>query len=203
MEPNLLMRAWMMAHLHGAKYQAVVCLCGSNGEAAFRESLSPQYTSERHDAKGLRTFYVYGTYDGGSLSRITSNRELGGIGIKPLSITVTSNTRSWTRDDLAFNYQLESLNLQVERLAKIPSSFLLFCHNLQHVDLASLHAVEKIGNEFLAGCSSLKEVDLTPLTNVKMVVPEEMRLIDEYQPRAPAQNGGNTVCVFIWLFELS
>ena len=59
MQPNLLMRAWMMAHLYGAEYQAVVCHAGSGGEVAFRESLCPQYTSDRHDAKGLRTYLWY------------------------------------------------------------------------------------------------------------------------------------------------
>ena len=61
MKPNLLMRAWMMAHVYVAEYQAVVCLCGSSGEVAFREALCPQYTSDRHDAKGLRTYHITGT----------------------------------------------------------------------------------------------------------------------------------------------
>ena len=70
MEPNLLMQVWMMAHLYGAKYQAVVCYAGSSGEVAFRESLCPQYTSDRHDAKGLRTYHITGTCDGTSIRRI-------------------------------------------------------------------------------------------------------------------------------------
>ena len=41
MRPNLLMRAWMMAHLYGEEYQAVVCYAGSDSEVAFRESLCP------------------------------------------------------------------------------------------------------------------------------------------------------------------
>ena len=61
MKPNLLMRAWMMAHLYGAEYQAVVCLCSSSGDVAFRESLCPRYTYDRHDAKGLRTYHITGT----------------------------------------------------------------------------------------------------------------------------------------------
>ena len=44
MDPPLLVRAWMMAHLYGAKVQAVVCYAGSSGEVAFRESLRAQYT---------------------------------------------------------------------------------------------------------------------------------------------------------------
>ena len=52
MKPNLLMRAWMMAHVYGAEYQAVVCYAGSDGEVAFREALCPQFTSTRHDAEG-------------------------------------------------------------------------------------------------------------------------------------------------------
>ena len=64
MKPNLLMRSWMMAHVYGAEYQAVVCHAGSDGEVAFRESLCPQYTFERHDAKGLCTYHITGTCGG-------------------------------------------------------------------------------------------------------------------------------------------
>ena len=74
MNPNLLMRAWMMAHLYGAEYQAVVCLCGSSGDVAIRESLCPQYTSDRHDAKGLRTYHITGTSGGRRISRIVCVR---------------------------------------------------------------------------------------------------------------------------------
>ena len=45
MEPNLLMRAWIVAHLSTARYHAVVCCAGSAGEVAFREALYPQYKS--------------------------------------------------------------------------------------------------------------------------------------------------------------
>ena len=73
MDPPLLVRAWMMAHLYGAKYQAVVCYAGSNGEVAFRESLRAQYTSHRHDAKGLCSYYITGTCGGeANVSRIMS-----------------------------------------------------------------------------------------------------------------------------------
>ena len=49
--------AWMMAYLYSALHQAMVCFGGSIGEIAFRESLRPQYSSsERHHAKGLRTY---------------------------------------------------------------------------------------------------------------------------------------------------
>ena len=96
MEPPLLVRAWMMAHLWGARYQAIVCCGGSSGEAAFRESLRAQYTSTRHDAKGLRTYYITGTCGDGCISRIASTRignEVCGAN-GPLRITVTSNTSS-------------------------------------------------------------------------------------------------------------
>ena len=104
MLPNLLMRSWMMAHLYGAEYQAVVCYAGSSCEVAFRESLCPQYTSDRHDAKGLRTYHITGTCGGVSISRIASGRigdEVAGCDGCPLRITITSNTRSWQDGDLS------------------------------------------------------------------------------------------------------
>ena len=72
MEPNLLMRAWMVAHVYGAKHQAAVCCAGSSGEGAFRESLGLQYTSSRHDATGLCTHYITGTCGDTPISRIYS-----------------------------------------------------------------------------------------------------------------------------------
>ena len=95
MQPNLLMRAWMMAHLYGAEYQAVVCHAGSSGEVAFRESLCPQYTSDRHDAKGLRTYHITGTCGSRSIGRIACGRlgrEVVGANSGPLHVTITSNT---------------------------------------------------------------------------------------------------------------
>ena len=172
MEPNLLMRTWMMAHVYGAKYQAAACCAGSSGEAAFRESLEPSYTSARHDAKGLRTFHITGTRGGDSVSRIASGcigHHVVGGPKGALRITVTSNTSSWEEGDLNFNPNLHGLTLKVERLTHIPTFFLHDCPHLEHLDLAPLHAIRKIPSGFLSGCSGLREVDLTPLVNVDEV----------------------------------
>ena len=176
MKPNLLMRAWMMAHLYGAEYQAVVCYAGSSGEVAFRESLCPQYTSDRHDAKGLRTYHITGTCGGTSISRIACGHIGHAVpGVpdnKPLRITVTSNTHAWQGGDLEgvdngsgipeFS-ELTRLDLNVERLVEIPPHFLRGCHNLEHIDLAPLANVRAVREGFLQGCSGLAGVDLGPL----------------------------------------
>ena len=112
MKPNLLMRAWMMAHLYGAEYQTVVCYAGSSGEVAFRESLCPQYTSDCHDVKGLRTYHITGTCGGTSISRIACRqigRKIFGVNTDQLQITITSNTHSWQAGDLTRNQHLVSL----------------------------------------------------------------------------------------------
>ena len=145
MQPNLLMRAWMMAHLYGAEYQAVVCHAGSSGEVAFRESLCPQYTSDRHDAKGLRTYHITGTCGDKSISRIACGRlgrELAGANTGPLHITVTSNTHSWQDGDLTGNQHLVSFDLDTQSIVEIPSGFLSLCTNLQRVNLESLRHFE-------------------------------------------------------------
>ena len=101
MEPPLLVRAWIMAHLWGAKYQAMVCRGGSSGEAAFRESLRAQYTSTRHDAKGLRTYHITGTCGGGCVSRIASARtggEVRGAKGRPLDVGRYTSQSPPTRD---------------------------------------------------------------------------------------------------------
>ena len=166
MKPNLLMRAWMMAHLYGAEYQAVVCLCGSSGEVAFRESLGLQYTSDRHHVEGLRTYHITGTFGDTSISRIACGhigRDVAGTDGGPLHITITSNTHSWQDGDLTRNRQLVSLDLDMPSMVSIPSDFLSGCVNLQRVNLASLGAVEILPEDFLCGCSSLEGVDLSPL----------------------------------------
>ena len=143
MDPPLLVRAWMMAHLYGAKYQAIVCCGGSNGEAAFRESLRPRYTSERHDAKGLRTYYITGTCDETAVSRITSGcigSNICGANGKPLRIAVASNTCLWQKGDLE-NISLVSLDLEMDRLVGISDNFLALCAGLTSVNLAPLHAI--------------------------------------------------------------
>ena len=173
MDPPLLVRAWMAAHLYGAKYQAVVCCAGTAGEAAFRESLQPQYTSSRHDAKGLRTYYITGTCGDACISRITSGcieKVVAGVD-GPLHITVTSNTNSWQEGDLGGNDRLTTLSLDLERLIEISTSVLVRCSNLGQLDLASLRAIEAIPEGFLGWCTALKEIDLTPLVNVKEVGP--------------------------------
>ena len=112
MEPNLLMRTWMMAHLHGAEYQAVVCCCGSSGEDAFQESLEPQFMSPRHDEKGLHTMYITGTCGGCSISRIASGfigREVVGFPEGPMCITAKFNATVWNSLSLSENQHLVSL----------------------------------------------------------------------------------------------
>ena len=154
MKPNLFMRAWMMAHLYGAEYQALVCYAGSSGEVAFRESLCPQYTSDRHDAKGLRTYYITGTCGGTSISRIACGHigsEIAGANSDSLYITVTSNTHSWQEGDLTANHHLVSLDLNMQSVLGIAPNFLSGCENLQHVNVASLRAVEVLPDGFLFG----------------------------------------------------
>ena len=171
MKPSLLMRAWMIAHLYGAEYQAVVCLCGGSGEVAFRESLCPQYTSDRHDAKGLRTYFT-GTCGGTSISRISCGRiggDVAGANSDSLFITVTSNTHSWQHGDLTRNQHLVSLDLNMQSVLGIAPNFLSGCENLQHVNVASLRAVEVLPDGFLFGCCSLEKVDLSPLVNLREV----------------------------------
>ena len=183
MEPNLLMQAWMMAHLYGAKYQASVCCGGSSGEAAFRESLRPRYISSRHHSKGLRTYFITGSCDNAVFSRITTasitNPIIGGgcigddaddrINHGLLRITVTSNTRYWQEGDLNDNTHLMNLELDVEPFIEIPVKFLAGCSKLQSLSLSSLELIEDVPEGFLSGCDSLKEVDLSPLANVKRV----------------------------------
>ena len=115
MQPNLLMRAWMVALLYGAEYQAEVCHAGSSGEVAFLESLCPQYTTDRHDTKGLQTYHITGTVGDTSISRIACGR-LGSdfVGTDGrLHITITSNTHSWQEGDLIGNQHLVSIDLDV------------------------------------------------------------------------------------------
>ena len=172
MKPNLLMRAWMMAHVYGAEYQAVVCYAGSDGDVAFRESLCPQYTTERHDAKGIRTYHITGTCGGTRISRIACGRLGGGVAGAddgPLHITITSNTNSWQEGDLSNNRQLVSVDLDMERAATLPSNFLSGCASLQRVQFTGLWAVEVLQIGFLYECRNLREVDLSPFTNVKIV----------------------------------
>ena len=110
----------------------------SGGEVAFRESLCPQYTSERHGAKGLRTYHITGTYGGTSISRIACGRlggEVAGADAGPLHITITSNTDSWQEGDLYHNSLLVSLDLDMQRAVKLPSNFLTECVNLKCVGL--------------------------------------------------------------------
>lgn len=61
MNPTILVRAW--THVWCARYQSVCC-SGKDGEVAFWEPLVPQFTSPRHDSKGLRSNHV-GSYVGG------------------------------------------------------------------------------------------------------------------------------------------
>ena len=171
-KPPLLVRAWMMAHLYGAKYQAIVCCGGSSGEAAFRESLRAQYTSQRHDAKGLHTYYITGTCGDAAISRIAGGRigtEVAGTDGGPLHITVMSNTHAWQEGDLLGNKHVHTLDLEAERLVEISAYFLRDCWNLQGLDLAPLHSVELIPPSFLQGCYSLEELDLSPLISVRKV----------------------------------
>ena len=172
MNPCLLMQAWMVAHLYGARYQATVCSGGSMGVAAFRESLRPQYTSPRHDARGLRTFYITGTSGGSTISRITLGRigyELTGLADEPLHITVTSNTRAWEGEDLSYNMRLVSLDLDVERLVEVSEWFLRGCSNLTWINLSPLSAIVVIPSGFLSDCHRLKDVNLALLPNLKEV----------------------------------
>ena len=173
MQPNLLMRARMMAHLYGAEYQAVVCHAGSSGEVAFRESLCPQYTSHRHDAKGLRTYHITGTCYGTSISRIVCGQmgnELVGASTGPLHITVTSNTHSWQNGDLSYQH-LVRLDLDMQSIVSIASGFLSGCDDLKVVDLSPLVNLREVGSQFLGGCTQMKSIDLSPLHAVR-VLPE-------------------------------
>ena len=172
MKPNLLMRAWMMAHLYGAEYQAVVCLCGFSGEVAFRESLCPQYTSDRHDVKGLRTYYITSTCVDTNINRIACGhigRDVAGTDGDLLHITITSNTQTWQEDDLAGNPQLVSLDFDMPSLVCLSANFLTRCVNLQRVNLTPLRAIEVLCDGFLSGCSNLESIDLTPLINLRKV----------------------------------
>ena len=171
-KPSLLMLACILAHVYGAKYQAFVCAGGRSGEAALRESLSARYTTDRHDAKGLRTYYITGTCDGSKICRITSGsigNVFAGANVGALLITVTSNTRAWQEGDLGLNKNLCGLNLELERIAKISDSFLSGCTNLVSIDLTSLRGIDAIPGGFLSNCHALKEIDLTPLLNVSKV----------------------------------
>ena len=171
-EPCLLMRAWMMAHVHGATYQAVVCLSGSSGEAAFRESLQPQYTSPRHDAKELRTYHITGTCGGARISRITSGRigeKVPGTTDGPQHITVTSNTNSWHMHDFQCYKRLLTLNLEVTRLVKVPELFLDRCVKLQHLDLGPRFPMKEGGDYFLHGCTDLTSINLAPLHAIEAI----------------------------------
>ena len=148
----------MMAHLYGAEYQAVVCHAGSSSEVAFRESLCPQYTSDRHDAKGLRTYHITGTCGDTSISRIACGRlgsDVAGTYGNPLHITITSNTYSWQEGDLSANRDLVTLHLDMQRLVVITPFFLAVCNNLRSVNLASLWAVEVLPEGF-DGCKGLQ-----------------------------------------------
>ena len=172
MKPNLLMHVWMMVHVYGAEYQAVVCYAGSSGEVAFRESLCPQYTSDRHDAKGLRTYHITGTCGDTSISRIACGqigRDVAGANDGQLHITITSNTHSWQEGDLTANQQLVSLGLDMQSTVSIAPNFLFWCVNLRRVNLESLRSVEVLPKFFLWECSGLEEVDLSPLVNVREV----------------------------------
>ena len=145
MKPNLLMRAWTMGHVYGAEYQAVACYAGSDGEVAFRESLCPQHTSERHDAKRLRTYHITGTCGGTRISRIACRQlsgEVAGADAGPLHITIRSNTHSWQRGDLSGNRQLVSVDFDMQRTVRLASYFLSGCANLKHVDFTGLRTVE-------------------------------------------------------------
>ena len=172
MKPNLLMHVWMMAHVYGAEYQAVVCYAGSSGEVAFRESLCPQYTSDRHDANGLRTYHITGTCGDTSISRIACGqigREVAGANTRQLHITITSNTHSWQEGDLTENEQLVSLDLDMESIVRIAPDFLSDCVNLEYINLTPFAAVEVLANCFLYRCIGLEEVDLSPLVNLRAV----------------------------------
>ena len=172
MKPNLLMRAWMMAHLFGTKYQAVVCNAGSSGEVAFHESLCPHYTSTRHDAKGLRTYYITGTCGDAIVSRIASGRigsEVAGCDEDPLRITITSNACSWQGGDLSNNDHLVTIVLDMRLVEEVCNCFLYGCRGLEGVDLSSLVNLRAVGKDFLSRCSSLKSIDLTPLWAVEVL----------------------------------
>ena len=155
MEVPLLMRAWMMAHLYGAEYQAVVCLSGSNGEAAFRESLEPHFMSPRHDTKMLYTYYIIGTCDGTHIRQIGGEVQGADSSKRPLHITVTSNANCWHECDLSYNTHLVTLGLQVRRFVQVPAQFLAGCSNLEHVNLAPLRDIEVIPDSFLSDCSKI------------------------------------------------
>ena len=172
MNPPLLMRAWMMAHVYGAEYQAVVCMCGSAGEAAFRESLYPQYTSPHHDAKGLCTYYITGTSGDATISRIVPQRmekDVPGAPGGPLRVKVTSNTHAWRGAEFYENESLVSLELNVERLVVMESSFLYGCSRLEHIDLSPLGKVEVLPDNFLTECNALRTINLHPLVRVREI----------------------------------
>lgn len=137
------MRAWIIAHVHGASRQAVVCCCGTNGRDAFQESLEAQLTSPRHDSKGLCTYYITGTHRGTSISRVVSGcigPTVAGAVSGPLHITVTSNTIAWQQSDLGQNKRLVSLELHLTRIITIPPLFLHHCQKLEHINLVCLPA---------------------------------------------------------------
>ena len=172
MKPNLLMRSWMMAHVYGAEYQAAVCHVGSDGDVAFRESLCPQYTSKRHDAKGIRTYHITGTFDGTRISRVACGRlgsRVAGADEGLFHITITSNTDSWQEGELVDNEQLVSLHFDMQRTVKLARDFLSGCPNLERVALSAMRAIDVLPECFLNGCSSLKVVDLSPFANLKEV----------------------------------
>ena len=156
------MRAWMMAHLYGAEYQAAVCCAGSSGEVAFRESLRPQFTSIRHDVKGLRTFHITGSCGGALISRIASGdigRDVPG-GDNQLTIVVTSNACSWKRGDLGGNPHLVNLVLAVERMEDIHMGFLYGCSSLTTLQFAEpLVNLRFVGDNFMEDCSDLAGID--------------------------------------------
>ena len=172
MEPNLLMRAWMVAHLSMARYHAVVCCAGSAGEVAFREALYPQYTSERHDAKKLRTYYITGTCGGVTISRIASDRLWGEVNDSVpglLHITVTSNTAAWEQGEISYSSRIVRMELDAERLTEIAPKFLTNCHNLESINLAPLHRIGVVPSWFLYNCRVMRCLDLSPLVNLREV----------------------------------
>ena len=120
----------------------------------------------------IRTFHITGTCGGTRISRIACGRLGGGVAgadAGPLHITITSNTHSWQEGDLSSNEQLVSVYFNMERAAKLASTFLLGCANLQHVGFSGLRAVEVLGYGFLCRCSNLREIDLSPLVNLREV----------------------------------
>ena len=57
MQPTLLANTWMVAHLPGTKYMALLCAAGSAGEAAFRNSLDDAFRGSQEDPMGNNPFF--------------------------------------------------------------------------------------------------------------------------------------------------